>query len=116
MDELVAFDPSSSLTYTRTDQECYVEDCDGILWSSGSALVCQQCSSMTESSQTAGTILSQEYKWENFRHNRETYHNSGRPKMVGGFLDPYEWVTEDILGNYEADTVSGVDPESFYTG
>jgi len=84
-------DGLAELGYRKTEATCHQRGCEGTLWYDDHTLVCGRCSHATDLDQRRRLTFVDE-PWERYRKERPRYHNSGRVRMPGGFLFPYDWV------------------------
>ena len=108
---LEPFDTVATTEFQVTDADCFEENCEGTFLHNGSAMVCNTCSVMIDlDADSRGTRISVSQRWEQFHSNRPRHYHSDEPRMVGGFLEPYEWVSSDDTDG----SVSEVSAEEFY--
>jgi|APHM01.1.fsa_nt_gi hypothetical protein len=89
------FDSASNTQYRGSDKECYVQGCEGELHYKDQALVCGVCAAVTGLDRHSSGVSTDRAadSWRSFRADRPRYPGSGKVKMVGGFLEAYDWVT-----------------------
>lgn len=75
--------------FVDTGEECYHCE-DGTIWKGNTEGVCDNCYATLHGQDTHNKSKNH---WLN--GNRPRYAGSGRVKLAGGFLDPYEWGEED---------------------
>lgn len=100
----------SSSQAREIGRECDLDDCTGMLWNTGSHIVCESCFTIVEQQ----TQHDPSDPWEQFRNNRDEdynkHSNSDEPRCVGGFPHVYDWVKRSDI-DY---SIAQVDPTSFY--
>lgn len=99
----------AALGYRQTESTCTTDGCNGELWYDNSTLVCRECSNAIDLDQRRRRQVLDD-PWETFNRERPRYYQSNIPRMVGGFLGPYDWVTADEVDG----RVSDVDELEFY--
>lgn len=94
--DIAPFDRSSDNQFRASGKECYIDNCPGELYYHEEALVCGVCATVTGLDTTSsGLRVDKMEQWDAFHRDRPRYPQSNRVKMVGGFLQAYEWVTSD---------------------
>ena len=84
-----------AMGYGRTTGTCSRKNCDGHLWCDDHTLVCDECSTVTNTSDS-DTLTLTATVWERFRSNsRSTYYHSQKPRMVGGFGSKHDTVDKE---------------------
>lgn len=80
--------------FRQTESTCQQVGCPGTLWYRQNTLICDQCAASIDVNErrSRGYLGG---AWGRFWADRSTYKESNRVRMVGGFLDPYDWVTSD---------------------
>ena len=73
-------DSLREMGFSPTGEESPVDD-DGQLWSNGIELVCDE----------TGVVIDGDHHSPEERRAVHRYPNSGRVKMPGGYLRPYDW-------------------------
>jgi len=113
--DIAPFDDFSDTEFRTSDSGCYVNSCDGVLLYHNDVLVCDTCSATTgldSNSRHRREHTDIDASWKEFWERRPHYPSSGRPKMVGGFLEPYDWVSSDEVDGQ----IQEVAPGEFYRG
>ncbi len=110
--DLAPFDTVATTEFRVTNAECSEDGCDGVFLHNGSTMVCNTCSVTIDlDAESRTTYVDVPSRWEYFHDNRPTYHHSGKARMVGGFIEPYEWKSSDDVDG----TVSELPAAEFYS-
>lgn len=80
----VLSDDLQNMGYETTDKESPFHD-DGILWTNGTELVCDETGAVIRGNDNA------EYTRENEKRQYHEYPNSERIRMNGGYFSKYDW-------------------------